>query len=532
MRLLIADDEAMIRQGIIARIQFLNLPIREIRQAASGMEALHLLEENPVDIILTDIKMPGMDGLELIKCVKEKYPEIKFMILSGYAEFEYARGAMNLGVHQYLLKPISNEDLKIAFEKLLGEIEAEQELKLWRYKRNQLLEYKNDIELEREINHYLSGHIEDVKAYPRLSQKCSEFFNHSSQVYLGILHIEEETYQESQFSERNIDLLHFLIKNVVEEICPQFEKRIFVNLSHIHELYIVLMKPKQDENFMAHFYNELQKVLTVGFRIIFSLSFSKGRDQLSIEGLKEAKKALRHRILHSGSQLYVLEEVSGKAMVSLPVEAIKELEHFILASNLTQIQSWLERYLEVNYIRKQGLEYLNDVCERVIALLIKVTDQSQHKHLIPNVFESLKEMPKLESIDEQRQRLYKCIVDCVTQEDFSQLDSKSKMYMAAQYIKEHYNEDIPINGLAEKFDMSPTYFSSLFKKEMGKSTVNYITAYRVEKAKHYLATSNRSVVDIAKRVGYEDSQYFFRVFKKQEGMSPLQYRQQCQKENE
>lgn len=98
--------------------------------------------------------------------------------------------------------------------------------------------------------------------------------------------------------------------------------------------------------------------------------------------------------------------------------------------------------------------------------------------------------------------------------------------MAVQYIREHYNENIVINDLAERYGMSPNYFSSVFKKEVQQSTVNYITEIRMEKAKELLETSDLSVVDIAKKSGYEDSQYFFRVFKKHTGMTPLNYREQ------
>lgn len=101
--------------------------------------------------------------------------------------------------------------------------------------------------------------------------------------------------------------------------------------------------------------------------------------------------------------------------------------------------------------------------------------------------------------------------------------------MAVQYIQEHYNENIAINDLAERYEMSPNYFSSIFKKEMNQSTVNYITGLRMEKARELLEKSYMSVADIARKVGYEDGQYFFRVFKKYTGMPPLKYREKNQK---
>ena len=104
--------------------------------------------------------------------------------------------------------------------------------------------------------------------------------------------------------------------------------------------------------------------------------------------------------------------------------------------------------------------------------------------------------------------------------------SKDKILLAAQYIKKHYNENLAINSLAELYNMSPNYFSSVFKKELNQSAVNYITEVRMEKAREYLKDTDLSVIEIAERVGYEDSQYFFRVFKRTAGVTPLQFRQQ------
>ena len=114
-KVLIVDDEQLILSGMIARFQHLNFTFESIREAASGVEALALLEKEPADIIITDIKMPDMDGLTLIREAKEKYPGTQFVVLSGYAEFEYAETAIELGVKSYLLKPISNDELKRRF---------------------------------------------------------------------------------------------------------------------------------------------------------------------------------------------------------------------------------------------------------------------------------------------------------------------------------------------------------------------------------------------------------------------------------
>lgn len=120
---LIVDDEQLIRQGLRARIEYLGIDVDEIFEADNGLMALGIQDEHPIDLVITDIRMPDMDGLELIQEMQKKNNQIKFIVLSGYAEFSYAETAIRLGVKAYLLKPVSNDDLKDAFDKAYQEME-------------------------------------------------------------------------------------------------------------------------------------------------------------------------------------------------------------------------------------------------------------------------------------------------------------------------------------------------------------------------------------------------------------------------
>jgi YesN/AraC family two-component response regulator len=132
----------------------------------------------------------------------------------------------------------------------------------------------------------------------------------------------------------------------------------------------------------------------------------------------------------------------------------------------------------------------------------------------------------MHSLPEIQQQMTDLIMECIRLDDMSEINAKSKMHMAVRYIQEHYNENISVNDLAERYDMSSNYFSAIFKKEQHQSPVDYITTLRVKKAMELLECSDKSVVDIAKKVGYEEASYFYRVFKKYTGMTPLHYREQ------
>ena len=168
---------------------------------------------------------------------------------------------------------------------------------------------------------------------------------------------------------------------------------------------------------------------------------------------------------------------------------------------------------------------------RIIGIVLKSSNSILEKE--PEKVEQLvfdvEELVSISSIKQLREHLWSVIVDCLNLESNVDATAKNKMKLAVKYITEHYNEDIAINDLAERFTMSPNYFSSVFKKETGQTTLNYIKELRLKKAKEYLVGSEKSVVDIAKEVGYEDSQYFFKVFKKATGQTPMQYRKSCSK---
>ena len=154
--LLIADDEELIRKGLIARLEYLQIYFEKIYEASTGHEALEILKNHRVDIVVTDIRMPQMSGLELMREARKVQDGISFVILSGYAEFDYARTALELGAKAYLLKPLSNEELKKELVMLFGQMEKEREAKSAANLRSRLNREKMELGLEKEMNRILS----------------------------------------------------------------------------------------------------------------------------------------------------------------------------------------------------------------------------------------------------------------------------------------------------------------------------------------------------------------------------------------
>lgn len=202
-RLMVVDDEALIRQGLLARLDFLGFSFEQVLEAGGGMEALKILEEQPVDICIVDIQMPDLDGLTFIERAKEcGGVETQFILLSGYAEFPYAERAISLGVSDYLLKPLANEELLRAVNKVLGRLEEAARRRALDSSRERLARTQQDFWLEREINSLLNEKSpwENRNRYPQIQERYPQLLCAGEQtLILGILNIEADSYRQSGF---------------------------------------------------------------------------------------------------------------------------------------------------------------------------------------------------------------------------------------------------------------------------------------------------------------------------------------------
>lgn len=533
-RLLIVDDEELIRKGIRARLDYLGLKFDSIREANDGMMALNLLQEAPADIVITDIRMNDMDGIELIGKAKPLYPHTQFIILSGYAEFAYAERAISLGVNAYLLKPISNEELKKNIENAFAQLEeVEQKYKTLKLGENILKENVKHI-FEKDLNKLLY-HPNPLKKEGRLLlENIKEEFTIDNRKFMTILiNIDGDSYEGNEFGYQDIKLIQFTIKNIFNDIQTVSEKVIINNLSNTNQLFAVLSNDcsitlrVEAEQLMS----TLQGVMWNRMQISLSVGVSSVTDILSLAGTKEAQEAFQQRLIHGNGSIYFYDDIKLLSVHQLPTNQLHMLSQYIERKDIGNIQVILNELFSDDTIKQYNINYIRIIWVRIIGILLKSAQTSFEKEpeKAEQLVMDLDELVEISSLAELRERLSTLILDCLETDTDMDINAKNKIKLAIKYINKHYNEDIAINDLAERFTMSPNYFSSIFKKETGKTTIQFIKDIRMNKAKEYLVESERSVVDIAKEVGYEDSQYFFKIFKKATGQTPLQYRRACSK---
>ncbi len=529
--LLIADDEELIRKGLIARLEYLQITFQNIYEAATGQEALEILKNYKVDIVVTDIRMPQMGGLELMQEAGKIQKGISFLILSGYAEFEYAKRALELGAKAYLLKPLSNEELKKEFTLLFAQMERERAAKTAANLQNRLNREKREFGLEKELNRFLADREYAASEYPALMTWIPELFEKNLRWYLAIINIEKSSFEKSEFQKKDIGILQFYVKNVFQEIQTECRKMVVGNFANDNQFFGIFWWEKSSEDLrmrgeLEKLFLRMQSLFSEQMEVMLSFGVSNPSGSLGRQMVQEAQSSLKQRLVYGKSGIYFSEDGSLPSMEQFPSMELNRLNTLMEHREMGKIRELLKDLFSDGKARHYTPSYLRVLWVGVLNMLLRNFSLSKEtQDNTEKILASFHQIDSFETMKEVRESLWELIKESVQMDRMADTDSKSRIRMAIQYIHEHYNENLPVNELAARFDMSPNYFSSIFKKEMNQSAVNYITEYRVQKAREYLEASDWSVVEIARKVGYEDNQYFFRVFKKYTGLTPLQYRQ-------
>lgn len=532
--LLIVDDEELIRQGLRARLEYLQIDVDEIFEAASGFEAIRAVENHPVDIVITDIRMPDMDGLTLIKEIqKVQRGSVQFIVLSGYAEFAYAETAIRLGVKAYLLKPLSNDELKNAFDKLYGEMEQNIKARNALMREKKLNREKQEYLLEKEINAFFSGTVNGMISMDRLkrilAEDASVMLHDTQRIFLAEIEVDQESYENKGFQKRDHELIRFSIRNVFYEVESGCEKIIVNGMSDYNVLYAMFFgkDERRLRSEIERIFLKMRSVLEKKMDIYLTFGVSKCAGELRQQSVKEAHSALKQKIVYGNSNLYFFEDIKILNQQEFPASQMHLMNQYMEKNDIYKIKGLLNDIFSEELTRKYGTPYLRVMWVRILNMLFHHYDKKAGRQPgIEKLLMNLNLPDQINSISEIQQRITEMILECIRTDNVSEVNARSKMQMAVRYIREHFSENIAVNDLAERYGMSPNYFSAVFKKEMKQSPVNYITELRMKKAMELLEHSEMSVVDIAKKVGYEEGQYFFRVFKKYAGMTPLNYREQ------
>ena len=505
MRILVAEDEALIRMAIVKYLAAYSPVFSEILEAENGDDAMLIIQEQTPDIVLLDIRMPGINGLEIVERSLKEHQNFKKIIISGYSEFEYAQKAMYMGTSAYLLKPVQKKELYKTLDKVRSEIRREKQMQ------EHMHQYQDDLERFKVIakRNTLYDVLENREPEKHELQMVS-----FSEWY-GVILVEIKSGSNERTGKPFTSFLETLITEWKDSIVFQQSKRRFV-------IVVGLQQPEETE-----LHRLAGKVLQS-----LKLQFPICRCAVSVSGIGAKYSSIRTMYLQAVEYLLEKINLSDHDVLTKKVEAppvdINRYAHTICALvELVEmgdskkincaILSLIDLVNKDKYLNYNNLKMItNYLLARLHSVLSKFLLNIIDPFLIEDCYD----------LEDYVSRLTAYLSSCSAMLRSAKFSEKEQGFECAiRYINEHYADNITLDYVAELAGLSPNYFSELFRKRMQCNYIEYLTSLRIEKAKKLLINQPKlTIAQVGYRVGYENTRYFSKLFIKRTGQKPKEFR--------
>lgn len=516
---LIVDDEYWIRLAIATKIKASDFPYANIYFADNGYDALNLVETQDIDIMLIDIRMPGMDGLTLIKKARELKSNIHFFVITGYADFNYAQDALQNGVEAYLLKPIDDDQFLSALSQLRDRMDSNAR-KLSHVKEiernHQALATEKDLNLLFHAMHHKVMQ-DDRKRIDILLQPGNGFFQ------LMMIRIDHRVVDdESKFMS-----LKSQIRRLVVEPGRGCEDCIVVDDYQRLNNVLAIFRDSDQERITVTARGVLRTLeeLNQDTKIIF-VGLSAIHDKLSKSIYSEALWACDQRLLGQDRSHFVYN--TDVEMKVFPKDYFDDFKDLLETKELQLFEARIRVMLNPNRVKTVMHGNIREVVHGLLSLIFQendVPDSIQRS----STDECIENSSNMEDIVLAISNLLESVLikDLVISENCREIIEKVK-----KHILIHYKQRLVLKELAAMYNMNSNYMSSIFKEVCGKGFSDYLTDVRLEHACSMLMTTKMSINEIAQEVGFDNSSYFYRVFKNTFGVTPLKYRNHMEDETD
>ena len=527
LKVFLVEDETVIREGLRDRMPWDQFGYRFVGEAADGEMALPLIRKTMPDVLITDIKMPFMDGLSLSKIISKEFPKMKIIIISGYDDFEYARQAIEVGVDQYLLKPVTKMKLKNVLLELKEKIEQDQEQEDYRTQfQNEIQEYEQ-FSRRRFMEKILEGELSVKEIYDEAQRQSIEIT--AAGYNLLFLYLQEKNKEKmAGFLRKQDEVLHYFLRypqyllfrwNVnsygvlikgemsqLEELtdqCVEFVKKTCGSEEQL-EWYVAAGKPVERLSRLSQCYQGVNHNFAYRFMV-------PGLHVLTEETLGSYVNAQGENRLDGVDSSQLNPEIIKDFLTKGSSGEIQEFVQSYLQNMSKALESRMFRDYVVLHIRFTTIMYLESIGVSKEEYSQKIEGKYQDMNI------------KASQVGAYFVDILRAAVDIRDAKSKSQ--GTSAMKKVLDFIDQNcYNENFSLNDVAEAVNMSANYLSATFSQSMQKTFVEYVTGKRMERAKKLLRETDRSSGEIAQEVGYKDPHYFSYVFKKNQGCSPREYR--------
>ena len=530
-RIILVDDEEEVRKGIIRKIDWETLGFQVVGDAENGQDALEKIEQLEPNVVMTDIRMPYMDGLTLTSWIRQKYPSVKVLIFSGFDDFEYAQQAIKLNVTEYILKPVNVEELTQILDRVRENLdqEIEQRRDVDRFRES----YLNSLPILREL--FLNDMVRGNMPAEDIRQKLEEYkidILGAEKWLTAVINVENETAEETGLTlHQEKELIPISVKSLLEDNLKDYCRfTAFNSAVGITLIASVDGEKKQTSliDLLGDICKEIKRILQVTVTIGIGY-FCMDLEQLPA-AYQSAVDALGYQeIVGTGNIIYIndMEPVSrGKLQLETRDEAdlIAAVKFGTREKIEAAARSFASRMESARVHMRQQQVYQMSIINCLIRLMQQQdldlgamfgTDEMYGKVIYGNM-----KPEEFASVITE--------VGCRMNEAMNRerdKTAKKVILEAKQYILDHYQDpELSVDVMCRQLHMSPAYFSTVFKRETGQTYIAYLTEVRLDKAVELLNTTDDKTYVIAQKVGYQEQNYFSYVFKKRFGISPTKFR--------
>lgn len=536
MRLLIAEDELWLRKRLVSTIDWSSYGISEVYEAEDGGEALEIALKEKPDIVITDIRMPELSGIDLMKKLNENSIFSKMIVVSGYDDFEYAQGALRMGAINYLLKPVDEEELLDSVKRCVEELKKEKNK-------------ETVFDKQSAASEMLMEHIYEDLIFETSEKRTEELLQKLSRKEIGFpfqsaavvnMQVREHTFFVNDKVKSDMWSVYQWLRRNLQEDCYECQY-LYMRGSQI---VLLLFGDDPEAKFMERVENWVQLILeALQKELNISLFMAAGDVTDDFSGIHRSyemaqkkikeKRAEEKRILALRNQETEQElntrfdDVYGEYDFKLLIKEIRNGDSEKAQTELQAILQSSSRRLQSADMMKLQLFYMNFINRIAGACLPEC--EAYADELAMQCMTVMRELIYIGS-DTIVTEMWDCLRKFVEKlvEVYQENNGKRKHWMidqVLQYVEENYNTALSTRDIAGRFFMNTSYFSKLFHEQMGCIFSNYLINVRVEKAKMMLTQTNMKLYDIAEAVGYTNVQYFSTIFKEKEGLTPSAFRQ-------
>lgn len=536
-KVLIIDDEPIIRKGLKNIINWKNYDCEVCGEAADGLDGCELIKNLLPDIIITDIKMPEIDGLSMLRDIRTTVPGSKIIILTGYRDFDYVHEALKLGAFDFILKPSKIEELTAIISRAVKELRFQKErteefekLKVYFQQNLPILREKLLYDVIYEINTNQQDIIEKM-----------DLFNITIQTFIMlVVQNDEEDVGSKKISQYDRHLYQFGIINTFGEVFSDAFKVISISLNDIGIAFIIM--PEDEKSGMTELIDKkstyLQEIISncFGFTVTIAVSSEASGPMQLTQKFRECREALEHKFYLGSNSIIFHSDVSSffkyedhsvleKLQKSL-LEGIKSGNAAFVKERLSEIFDYVKGLDPVG--RDFVKNFYWNTISSINSIRISVPNVDSEKKVenrqlsgLYSLIEKCTNMDELNSILEEA-----ALGVTIKINNYNNKSIKLILRKAVEYIQANFSEQVTLNEVAEHTYVSTFYISRMFKREMGKNFVDYLNEIRIDKAKELLKDVRFKTYEVAESVGIPDAHYFSRLFKKYVGVTPTEYREQ------